>query len=130
MDLVHYPWTTFLILAAVGMAAVVFALPLPSKPSRWVIGLAWHAGLEQPSSGALWVANFVAAMAFGLVHLPRWSARTKLTPALIITLIIMNGLGGLAYGYLFFAHEIEAAILAHMVGDTVLNVISPNYLSG
>jgi len=244
MNLDHYLWTPFLFLALVGMAALVFALPSPSKPSRWivacgtlivmiglglmlagadgiqvsifssiqssqnllshiltwigwtigigliigiillitvyllsqkalpqvkarfiaekdipiwkrlviadysgileevifrlcilsliawVIGLAWHAGLEQPSSGAEWAANFVAAVAFGLIHLPRWSAQTKLTSGLIITVIIINGLGSLAFGYLFFAHGIEAAILAHMVGDTVLHVIGPNYLSG
>ncbi len=95
----------------------------------WVIGLVWHIDTGQPTIGALWLSNILAAIVFGLVHLPRWSSLTRLSPAMILALLSMNGLGGLVFGYLFITYGIEAAIIGHFTGDCVLHLIGPGILS-
>ncbi len=89
----------------------------------WLIGFAWHLPNGRPTLGALWLANIIAAVAFGLGHLPTTAALVKLTPLLIGRAILLNGLVGIAAGYLFWQYGLEAAVLAHFAADIVLHGI-------
>jgi hypothetical protein len=84
----------------------------------------------RPGFGALWVANVLAAILFGLGHLPATHAATGLPlDALVITrAIVLNGLLGLVFGWLYWTFGLEAAMVSHFSGDIVLHVIWP--LSG
>lgn len=89
----------------------------------WLIGLVWHVPGGKPALGALWLANILAAVIFGLGHLPTTAALVKLTPLLIVRAIVLNGIVGVAVGYLFWQYGLEAAMLAHFTADIVLHVI-------
>jgi hypothetical protein len=80
-----------------------------------------------PGLGALWVANVLAAILFGLGHLPATHAVTGLPlDALVITrAIVLNGLGGLVFGWLYWTFGLEAAMVSHFSADMVLHVIWP-----
>jgi membrane protease YdiL (CAAX protease family) len=78
----------------------------------------------RPTSSVLWVANILAAIAFGLAHLPATAAIGLPLNALVITrAIILNGIGGVAFGWLYWTRGLESAILAHFSADVVLHVI-------
>lgn len=89
----------------------------------WLIGFAWHLPDGHPTLGALWVANILAAVVFGLGHLPATAAIVKLTPLLVVRAIVLNGIIGIATGYLFWQYGLEAAMLAHFSADLVLHGI-------
>jgi hypothetical protein len=89
----------------------------------WLIGLVWHLPGGGPTLGALWLANILAAVIFGLGHLPATAALVKLTPLLIGRAIVLNGIVGIAAGYLFWRYGLEAAMLAHFSADLVLHGI-------
>jgi hypothetical protein len=89
----------------------------------WLIGFAWHVPGGGPTLGALWLANILAAVLFGLGHLPATAGLVKLTPLLIVRAILLNGIVGVAVGYLFWQYGLEAAMLAHFTADLVLHVI-------
>ncbi len=89
----------------------------------WLIGFAWHLPGGKPTLGALWIANVVAAVIFGLGHLPATAALAKLTPLLVWRAILLNGVIGVAAGYLFWQYGLEAAMLAHFSADIVLHII-------
>jgi hypothetical protein len=89
----------------------------------WLIGLVWHMPGGKPTLGALWLANILAAVIFGLGHLPATAALAKLTPLLIVRAIVLNGIVGIAFGYLFWQYGLEAAMLAHFTADIVLHII-------
>jgi hypothetical protein len=72
-----------------------------------------------------WTANLLAALLFGLSHLPALSTVLPLTPLLATRTLILNGLPGLAFGWLFCKRGLEAAMLAHWVADIVLHVVAP-----
>ena len=44
----------------------------------WLIGFAWHMPDGKPALGALWLANILAAVIFGLGHLPTTASLVKL----------------------------------------------------
>jgi hypothetical protein len=89
----------------------------------WLIGFVWHLPGGKPTTGALWLATVVAAVIFGLGHLPATAALVKLSPLLIVRAILLNGVVGVATGYLFWRYGLEAAMLAHFSADIVIHGI-------
>jgi membrane protease YdiL (CAAX protease family) len=80
----------------------------------------------RPGLAALWVANILAAILFGLGHLPATAAAGLPIDALVITrAIVLNGLAGLVFGWLYWTFGLEAAMVSHFSGDIVLHVIAP-----
>lgn len=66
----------------------------------------------------------LAAIVFGLLHLPATiQIFGELTPVLILRGILLNGIGGVVYGTLFWKRGLEYAMVAHMAGDVVLHVV-------
>jgi len=77
------------------------------------------------SASVFWSANILAALVFGLGHLPATAAIMPLIPIVIVRAIILNGLVGIVAGYLFWKRGLEMAMLYHFSADIVLHVIIP-----
>jgi Type II CAAX prenyl endopeptidase Rce1-like len=75
------------------------------------------------SAAPFWGANVMAALLFGLGHLPAARLLAPLTSLVIARTLLLNGLPGMVYGYLFWRHGLESAMLAHFSTDLVLHVI-------
>nr|BBH92312.1 hypothetical protein KTA_05110 [Thermogemmatispora argillosa] len=89
----------------------------------WLLGFIWHLPGGEPAPGAFWLAAAVAALLFGLSHLPATATLTRLTPLLVGRALLLNGLAGLAFGYLFWRYGLEAAMLGHFSADLVFHVL-------
>jgi membrane protease YdiL (CAAX protease family) len=63
-----------------------------------------------------------------LAHLPRWYAIATLTPLIVATVVFLNSIGGLTFGYLYWRKGLEAAMTAHFAADIVLHVFGPGLL--
>jgi hypothetical protein len=77
------------------------------------------------SDGVMWAAILIAAFAFGVGHLPAMAASVPLTPAIVARTVLLNALGGIAYGWLYWRDSLEAAMVAHAfshVGLVIVNV--------
>lgn len=75
--------------------------------------------------GTFWAVNVIAAVAFGLGHLPATAAITALTPGVITRAIVLNGLAGITFGWLYWRTGLEAAMVAHFGADLILHVAAP-----
>jgi Type II CAAX prenyl endopeptidase Rce1-like len=85
---------------------------------RWgVMSLvAWALTLllrSQARAVSMALAVAVAAMLFAAGHLPAVAAQLDLTPAIVARTLVLNGFAGLLYGWLFWRHHLEAAMVAH-----------------
>ena len=74
-------------------------------------------------AGLLGTSIGLAAGLFGLGHLPATAALLPLTPAVIARALILNGIPGVVFGWLFWRRGLEAAMVAHFAADLVLHVI-------
>ncbi|MBN1177767.1 MAG: CPBP family intramembrane metalloprotease [Anaerolineae bacterium] len=91
----------------------------------WLLGLVWRREPGQPTVGAFWVANVVAAILFGAGHLPTAATLFPLTALMVVRVIALNSIGGIAFGHLYWTRGLEAAIIAHFSADIVLHVLTP-----
>jgi hypothetical protein len=77
----------------------------------------------RPSIAVFWTANVLAAILFGLGHLPATSTLVPLTPLVIVRAVVLNGVIGVAAGYLYFTRGLESAMLSHFSADIILHVL-------
>ncbi len=75
--------------------------------------------------GAAWTAIALAALLFGAGHLPTAAAVWGLDAGVVARTLVLNGLGGMVFGWLFWRRGLEMAVLAHFSADLVLHVLVP-----
>lgn len=70
----------------------------------------------------LWSANILVAVLFGLGHLPAAFKIAAPSGFEIFRILLLNGIAGLAFGWLYWSKGFFAAVLAHFVADLLLHV--------
>jgi membrane protease YdiL (CAAX protease family) len=77
----------------------------------------------KPVNGVFWMANILAAIIFGIAHLPATATILPLTPLVVARAVVLNGVAGIAFGYLYWKRGLESAMIAHFSADIVLHVL-------
>lgn len=77
------------------------------------------------SPAVAWSASILAAVVFGLGHLPTMAALMPLSAIVIIRTVTLNAIGGIIFGWLYWKRGLVAAMLAHFSADIVLHVVLP-----
>lgn len=68
---------------------------------------------ETPAAGILMAANVMAALLFAAGHLPATAVMMGLTPMIILRCFLLNGIFGLAFGWLYRRYGLRYAMIAH-----------------
>jgi membrane protease YdiL (CAAX protease family) len=79
----------------------------------------------QPTSIGIWLSIVLAAIFFGLGHLPATAQITPLTGLVIVRAIVLNGVGGIIFGWFYWKKGLGSAMIAHFSADIVLHIITP-----
>ena len=77
----------------------------------------------KPTKVSIWLAIIIAAILFGAGHLPTVSALTALTIPIVVYIIILNSVGGIIFGWLYWKKGLESAMIGHFTADLILHVI-------
>ena len=84
---------------------------------------------EHPTKLGIWLSIILAAIIFGLGHLPATAQITSITGLVVIRAILLNGIVGVIFGWLYWKKGLESAIIAHFSADIVLHVMTPSITS-
>jgi len=80
----------------------------------------------RPGLIILWTSNVIAAVLFGMIHLPQAASLAgPLTVKLTSYVLLLNGIGGLVFGWMYWRHGLLAAMFSHFAADLVAKVIWP-----
>lgn len=82
-------------------------------------------GRGEVSPGHVWSGNALAALGFGLGHLPLTAAAVPLTVSLVVRAQLLNGDPGIVFGLLYWRRGLVAVMVAHFGADVVLHVLFP-----
>lgn len=92
----------------------------------WLGGLLFHNSDGRPKLGVFWTANILLALVFGAAHLSAEAAMgIPLTPLVVTATLVLNGMGGLVFGWLFWTFGLESAMLAHILADILRHSLIP-----
>lgn len=70
----------------------------------------------------LWATNILAALVFGMGHLPAVFKLVTPSSFEIFRVLLLNGIAGLVFGWLYWSRGLWAAMGAHFVADLVIHV--------
>ena len=79
---------------------------------------------EKPPVGVIIAANILAALLFAAGHLPSTLQMFgEITPMILLRCFLLNGAGGLVFGYLYRKYGIQYSMLAHAGAHVVWKII-------
>lgn len=79
----------------------------------------------KPTAIGVWFSIVLAALIFGAGHLPTVMASGPLTPLVVARILLLNGIGGIIFGWLYWKKGLESAMISHFTADLVLHVLLP-----
>lgn len=92
-----------------------------------VLAASFRMVLRQPGTSpanlAMWAAIVVSSLLFGAGHLPATARLVKLTPIVVSRALILNGIGGVVFGFLYWNDGLGSAMAAHGAADLLLHVL-------
>jgi membrane protease YdiL (CAAX protease family) len=99
---------------------------------RWglmtsLIWIGWRllqrgAGLPRPAT--VWSAILLAAVLFGLGHLPATALLVPLTLPVVVRAVVLNGVVGVIFGWLYWRRSLEAGMIAHATFHVCATIVA------
>jgi len=119
-------WQRFLICFYGGIGEEVFMRLFLMTLVVWIVHKLARKKDTIPSDKNVWLSIIVASVVFGLGHLPMTATFTEITPVVVIRSIVLNGIAGVVFGWLYWKKGLEASIISHFSADIILHVMLPS----
>ena len=107
------------IVALAGITEELVFRVVASTLVAWIVYL-----VTKRQTAAIWTGIVVAAVLFGLAHI----ANLAHVPHPYLRAITLNGIAGLALGWLYWRRGLEWAIVAHTIADATMYLLLPAIL--
>jgi membrane protease YdiL (CAAX protease family) len=91
----------------------------------WIVSKVLSVKQPTRNSGLMWGVIITSAIIFGLLHLPTMAAIVPLTTFIVIRTLLLNAIGGLVFGWLYWKKGLESAMIAHAASDVMIHIILP-----
>ncbi len=121
-------WKTLLASLYGGIVEELLMRLLCMSLFTWVLAKVFRSPEPAKNAVLMWTAMGLSAVLFGLGHLPITSALMVITPLVVVRAIVLNGIGGLVFGWLYWKKGLEYSMAAHFTADIVLLAILPALL--
>ncbi|QQE73583.1 CPBP family intramembrane metalloprotease [Brevibacillus composti] len=90
----------------------------------WAGWRLFQRGGDRPGGAVFAAALLISAVLFGIGHLGAVAILAPLTPMLILRTILLNAVGGIIFGWLYWKKSLEAAMIAHAVAHLIMTLLS------
>jgi membrane protease YdiL (CAAX protease family) len=123
---IHIPaWKTLLASLYGGVVEELLMRLFCLSLFAWLLAKITKAKEPAKNNMLMWAAIALSSILFGLGHLPVTAALTTITPLVILRAVVLNGIGGLVFGWLYWKKGLEYGMAAHFTTDILLLVILP-----
>lgn len=119
------PWRGFVGALGGGLAEELLYRLFLLSAVAWILVKLFHVTSEERRSVAIWVANFLVAIYFGVEHFGNQALWAPLTPLVALRTVLIILPPGLAFGYLYKKHGFEAAALSHTAIIALVHGVRP-----
>ena len=125
----HVPvWVAFMASFYGGIAEEVLMRLFVMTLFVWILSKIRKTADGLPAAWCVWAAIILASVLFGVGHLPLTGELTVITAPVVVRAIVLNGIGGVIFGWLYWKKGLESAIIAHFSADIILHIVTPAIL--
>jgi membrane protease YdiL (CAAX protease family) len=121
-------WTRLLASFYGGVGEEIFMRLFLTTLVVWITTKIKKTEYGTPTQFGIWLAIILISVLFGLGHLPMTARFTEITTIVVVRAIILNGIAGITFGWLYWKKGLEAAMISHFTTDIVLHVILPSLI--
>ncbi len=90
----------------------------------WIVWKVFFRSESNPPTGVVIAANITAALLFAAGHLPSTMQMFgEITPMILLRCFLLNGFGGLIFGYLYRRYGIHYSMMAHAGAHIVWKIL-------
>jgi hypothetical protein len=119
-EFLYSPGMGFLASFQAGILEEVFYRLFGLTLLAWLGGLLFHDTDGRPRLAVLWAANLLVNLVFAAGHVMVAAAwGWPMTPLVITRGMLLNMIGGMTFGWLYFSLGLESAMLGHFLTDVV-----------
>ncbi|MEI3614804.1 CPBP family glutamic-type intramembrane protease [Pseudogracilibacillus sp. SO30301A] len=125
IDLLH-PYNALEFILALLYGGIVEELLMRFGVMSLLVFVLWKLFDRKSAKPSNWVFIFaisVAALIFAIGHYGPTALATEMTPFIWFRMILLNGLPGFFFGWLYWKHNLELAMLSHMVTHIVAHLL-------
>jgi membrane protease YdiL (CAAX protease family) len=119
------PWKALLVAPYGGIVEEILLRLFVMSLFAWLLGLLTRTKDISKRAGNMWSAIILSSILFGLGHLPATASIVSITPIVVARAVLLNGVGGVVFGWLFWKKGLEYGMVAHFTADIVLHVFLP-----
>lgn len=76
-----------------------------------------------PTPVVMWISIVLSSVLFAIAHIGVTSLLAPLTPIVILRMILLNGIAGTVFGWLYWKTTLEVAMVAHGMFHIVITLI-------
>jgi len=124
-ELIH-PYNAIEFLGALLYGGIVEELLIRFGFMSLLVLVLWKLFDRKAAKPANWVfilAIFVSTLLFALGHYSATANVTEMTGFIWFRMIVLNGFAGVFFGWIYWKHNLELAMLAHMSTHIVMNLL-------
>ncbi len=118
-------WKTLLAALYGGIVEEILMRLFVMSLLAWIIAKIFKVAEPAKNNLLMWAAIIISSVLFGLGHLPITAALTAITPLVVLRAIVLNGIGGLVFGWLFWKKGLIYGMAAHFTADIFLLAVLP-----
>ncbi|UCZ53617.1 CPBP family intramembrane metalloprotease [Bacillus shivajii] len=90
----------------------------------WLIWRIFQRKKEAPTPTTFWVAILFSSFVFAVGHYGATAATTTVTTIVYIRMLLLNGVAGVVFSWLFWKKGLETAMVAHIFTHLTMGLIS------
>ncbi len=125
----NIPWQAFLASFYGGIVEEILTRLFLVTLIVWVAEKIVKSKTEKSKTINIWIGIIGAAIIFGLGHLPATALITTITPSIVARAIVLNGIGGIIFGWLYWKKGLFSAMVAHFTTDITILILFPFLIS-
>ena len=89
----------------------------------WILWKVFQPRKEEPTAGIFWISIMITSFMFALGHLGATMLAAPLTPMILARMFLLNGIGGIVFGWLYWKKGFEIAMVSHATVHITTTII-------
>jgi membrane protease YdiL (CAAX protease family) len=89
----------------------------------WIGWRLFQRDKSQPSPRVIWISILLTSLLFAIGHLGATILLAPLTLVVFVRMIVLNGMAGVLFGWLFWKKGLEVAMIAHATVHIIISLI-------
>ncbi|WP_187254681.1 CPBP family intramembrane glutamic endopeptidase [Alkalicoccus halolimnae] len=126
LSLWHQEFDFYTLLLSVVYGGIIEEIMMRWGMMTLLVWLFWKVAARKkqvPPYAVFWTAILVSSLVFAVGHYSVTALETEITTPVLVRMVILNGFGGVVFGWLYWKKNLETAMAAHICTHLTMQAV-------